>query len=159
MSKKSEDHQATRPGGFWIRFLSGLVDCLALSLLSWIGGTLVGKLGGASFLKSIEDPKELMGAQLALGWVIALTIGFFYVGWFCKNKGGTPGKLIFNLKIVDRRTKEFIGYRRAFFREYLGKFLSLIVLCLGFIMVGLRKDKLSLHDIFFGTQVIRKRES
>ena len=40
--------------------------------------------------------------------------------------------------------------------ETVGKFLSALILMIGFIMAGFRQDKRALHDLLFRTQVLRR---
>ena len=158
------------PGGFWIRFVAVLIDALVMIILSSLGGTLVRVLGISSKLgfdmaklttqdgQLSPEAMSTMMAAYSVGVIISWTIGFFYFGWFYKNKGGSPGKLILGLRVRDYETKENIGYWRAFLREYIGKLISGVLLLLGFIMAAFRSDKKALHDMLSGTQVIQLKD-
>ncbi|MEC8625210.1 MAG: RDD family protein [Bdellovibrionota bacterium] len=158
------------PGGFWIRFVAVLVDALVMIILSSLGGTLVRVLGISSKLgfdmaklttqdgQLSPEAMSTMMAAYSVGVIISWTIGFFYFGWFYKNKGGSPGKLILGLRVRDYETKENIGYWRAFLREYIGKLISGVLLLLGFIMAAFRSDKKALHDMLSGTQVVQLKD-
>ena len=158
------------PGGFWIRFVAVLIDALVMIILSSLGGTLVRVLGispklGFDMAKLTTQDGQLspeamstMMAAYSVGVIISWTIGFFYFGWFYKNKGGSPGKLILGLRVRDYETKENIGYWRAFLREYIGKLISGVLLLLGFIMAAFRSDKKALHDMLSGTQVAQLKD-
>jgi uncharacterized RDD family membrane protein YckC len=39
--------------------------------------------------------------------------------------------------------------------RYFATFLSALILCIGFIMAGIRSDKRALHDLLAGTRVVR----
>ena len=158
------------PGGFWIRFVAVLIDALVMIILSSLGGTLVRVLGISSKLgfdmaklttqdgQLSPEAMSTMMAAYSVGVIISWTIGFFYFGWFYKNKGGSPGKLILGLRVRDYETKENIGYWRAFLREYIGKLISGVLLLLGFIMAAFRSDKKALHDMLSGTQVAQLKD-
>ena len=159
------------PGGFWIRFAASLIDGFVMIILSSLGGTVIRFLGISSKLGlndlgklTTQDGQlspEAMSTVMAVysvGFIISWTIGFFYFGWFYKNKGGSPGKLILGLRVRDYETKENIGYWRAFLREYIGKLISGVLLLLGFIMAAFRSDKKALHDMLSGTQVIQLKD-
>jgi len=95
-----------------------------------------------------------MAALLTVGsYVISFGIPLFYYVWFYKNKGATPGKMLMRLRVSRADTGTNLTYWRAFFRETIGKFLSAIVLCIGFLLVVFRQDKRALHDLLFNTQV------
>jgi len=145
-----------QPGGFWIRFLASFIDgiivgvatipvSIVMSILNvWVMRTSGGL--GMTILSSVAS------------YAVNMVIVYFYYGWFYSQKGATPGKMIFGLKVLDAETGVHLTYWRAFFRETLGKFLSGITLLIGFIMAGFRQDKRSLHDFIFNTQVLRFKQ-
>ena len=47
------------------------------------------------------------------------------------------------------------GYGTAFLREVIGKFISSILLCIGYLMVAFDGQKQGLHDKIAGTYVIK----
>ena len=170
--ERQRDHEEYRlenavPGGFWIRFVASFIDGLIMIVLSGIGGRIAGSVG---FYKKIDPvglqklmqkgqltPELISDVSMALliGTVVSWIVGFFYFGWFYKNKGASPGKLMLNLKVRDNYSKENLGYWRAFLREYIGKLISASLLMLGYIMAGLRSDKKALHDMLAGTEVVQ----
>ena len=174
--EQKREHEENRsenavPGGFWIRFVAVLIDALVMIILSSLGGTLVRVLGISSKLglnnmakftapdgQLSPEAMSTMMAAYSVGVMISWTIGFFYFGWFYKNKGGSPGKLILGLRVRDYETKENIGYWRAFLREYIGKLISGVLLLLGFIIAAFRSDKKALHDMLSGTQVVQLKD-
>jgi uncharacterized RDD family membrane protein YckC len=68
--------------------------------------------------------------------------------------GGTAGKRIAGIRII-RTDCEVLGIFRIFFRETLGKGLSIMILGLGFLMPLVTKNNRALHDLLFGTRVVR----
>ena len=171
LDSSSERKSSGVPGGFWIRFVAVLIDAVIMIILSSLGGTLVRVLGISSKLGldkmaaiTTQDgqlnPEAMptIMAAYSVGVIISWTIGFFYFGWFYKNRGGSPGKLLLGLRVQDSETKENIGYWRAFLREYIGKLVSGVLLMLGFIMAAFRSDKKGLHDMLSGTQVIQLKD-
>ena len=99
--------------------------------------------------------RETLAATTALSYLVYLAAMFVYFGWFYKNKGATPGKLIFQLKVHHVESGRYIGYWHAFGRETLGKFISTMVLLLGYIMAIFHPEKRALHDLIFKTRVVR----
>ena len=63
--------------------------------------------------------------------------------------GQTPGKKAYNIKVVDDKTYENIGFFRAFMRFV--AFLFSATILLGLITPFYRKDKKALHDILCST--------
>ncbi len=143
------------PGGFWRRFVAFLVDSVIVSivltplsfLFSFLSGSLVAVTGGG------EPDLTMVLLVQAVSFVTSLIATFLYYGWFYKNKGASPGKMLMRLRISSHDTGTNISYMRAGLRETLGKFVSGIILSIGYLMAAFRQDKRALHDFMFGTQV------
>jgi uncharacterized RDD family membrane protein YckC len=144
------------PSGFWRRLVAAMVDSATYSVLSFPVTFLFGFAMGVSGVLSGTDPQHntTMAALLTVGsYLISFAIAFLYYGWFYKNKGATPGKMLMRLRIARADTGTNLTYWRAFGRETLGKILSSMVLFIGFLLVVFRQDKRALHDLLFNTQV------
>jgi uncharacterized RDD family membrane protein YckC len=63
----------------------------------------------------------------------------------------TLGKMIFGMKVTDLYGNR-ISFGRATGRHF-AKYISFIIFCIGFIMVGFTERKQGLHDILAGTLV------
>ena len=66
----------------------------------------------------------------------------------------TIGKRLFRMYVV-RTDGSRVGAGRAFAR-WLAYIPSALLLFIGFIMIGLRRDKRGLHDLICDTQVVRR---
>lgn len=143
------------PGSFWLRFIAAIIDQMILGFvlfpLNIVLTVLMFALSG--------NPENPHGSAMVLFYLVYYAVYFLvvfaYFGWFYKNKGATPGKMVFGLRVVKANEGTFIGYGRAFFRETVGKMLSAVILCIGYIMAGFRKDKAALHDLLCETRVIK----
>jgi uncharacterized RDD family membrane protein YckC len=67
-------------------------------------------------------------------------------------KGGTPGKLILGMRIVNEKGN-YIGIPMAILR-YIGKIVSSIILGIGYLMIFWDKRKQGLHDKIAKTFVV-----
>lgn len=87
--------------------------------------------------------KEIVRYCLVLAYFVILTY----------KKGGTLGKQAMNLKVVmtDGRTPDLFT---VFYRECIGKFLSSVILYIGYFLIGADAQKASLHDKLADTRVI-----
>lgn len=126
-----------------------IVDCLFYSfactpfMLIFVQlGQIIGGVGSAM--------ETMMSAAGLLAYV---GVYVFFSALFNKNKGGGPGKLLFGLKVVDEERFEFLDFKTSFKREFLGKIISSILL-IGYLMMLVRKDKKTLHDIIAKSRVI-----
>ncbi|MEK4508489.1 RDD family protein [Paenibacillus sp. FSL K6-2524] len=114
--------------GFWVRLLAFLIDCVILEILTWFS---------------------------PFNWVAEWILSFLYFTLLpCTAWQGTVGKLILSVKIVDEEGEK-ISYLRSIGR-YLARFISAIILCIGFIMIAFNEKKRGLHDLMAGTYVIKK---
>ena len=77
-----------------------------------------------------------------------------YYSYFTAKFGGTIGKLIFGLKVLDRDSVGHIEMKRAFLRYIIGYAFSAKFFFLGFIRVFKNKEKLTWHDELFNTKVV-----
>jgi uncharacterized RDD family membrane protein YckC len=87
---------------------------------------------------------------MAMGIIVTLFYYIFFTGY----GGQTPGKMALQIKVIHNDGSE-IGYGQAFVRETIGKIISYLLLCIGYLMVGLRRDKRGLHDLLASTRVIK----
>ena len=118
--------------GFWIRLAAWIVDTLIL----WIPTIALGVI--------------LPGA----GVILALMVGVAYYVFMTGLKGQTLGKMAVGIKVVDREG-QVPGIGRALLREVVGKFVSGLVLYLGYIWVGWDANKRGWHDHIATTYVVR----
>lgn len=69
--------------------------------------------------------------------------------------GQTPGKKAYEIKVVDDKSGEYIGFFRALFRFF--AFLFTATTLLGLFLPFYRRDKKALHDLICGTLVVTKK--
>jgi uncharacterized RDD family membrane protein YckC len=150
--------------GFWARAWASLVDTVLLGMIVWplltiIYGTqywaeyfapLTVALGGS--LDALARSPERGPADVLISWVLpAVAIVAFWIA-----RQATPGKMLIHAKIVDADTAAPLTRRQAIVR-YLGYYVSLLGLGLGFFRVGWDRRKQGWHDKLAGTVVIRAR--
>ncbi len=73
---------------------------------------------------------------------------------FTYYTGTTIGKKAMNLRVVCADDEKKPGLFTVVYRETVGRFLSGIVLCIGYLMIGIDREKRGLHDILCDTRVI-----
>ncbi len=129
--------------GFWIRVLASLIDTVWLGLLMYIPLWLAITAG--------LDKDSVAYSSIFVGFqyiIPALLVIFLWVKY-----QGTPGKRLLKLKVVDAKTGEATSPEKYLLR-YVGYFVSMIPLFIGYFMVGFDKKKQGLHDKMAGTVVI-----
>jgi uncharacterized RDD family membrane protein YckC len=119
--------------GFWRRFAAAFVDGLLLGILNGILMAMLGRNAGNG---------------------VSTLIGLAYFTYFEGGASGqTLGKKLLGIRVIDLRTGGSIGYGRAFIR-YVGRFVSAIVLLLGYLWMLWDKEKQTWHDKFAGSVVV-----
>ena len=115
--------------GFWIRFAARVIDLIVLLAIN----AVLAFIGLAT---------------------ITLFTGFAYGVLFIGLKGQTPGKMTLGIKVVNAQG-DVPGIGRAALREIVGKFVSAIVILLGYLWIGWDRRKRGWHDHISGTYVVR----
>lgn len=70
------------------------------------------------------------------------------------TRSTTLGKLILNMKVVNRRTGKDLSFFDMLFRESIGKFISAAFFALGYIWIMIDNENRAWHDLVFGTLVV-----
>ena len=150
---------AVRYGGFWIRVVALIIDGILVRVvvhpvaaIFGLGGLTMGGLGlhglghGAALPLLIFGTGVLAVLTIAASWLYeALMLSSSYQA--------TLGKMIFGMKVTD-----LSGNRLSFVHatgRHFAKWLSGMVLGIGYIMVGFTERKQGLHDMIAGTLVRR----
>jgi predicted Zn finger-like uncharacterized protein len=128
--------------GFWIRVGASLIDGVILGVVQFGIGLVFGLAGGESFL------------LMVITWLCSMVISVTYYVFFTGYNGQTPGKMALRLQVV-RSDGTPMSYGRAFLREIPCKFISGILLGIGYLMVAFDQQKQGLHDRMAATYVIR----
>lgn len=137
--------------GFWMRAVASLLDSLLLFLVQFVFSLILGLTAG-TMLSGVEPHGEAFVGLMAT--LFGVLVGFTYSVFFTGYCGQTPGKMALRIKVI-RTTGEEVSYGRAFVREVPGKFLSGILLGIGYLMVAFDRQKQGLHDRIADTYVIK----
>ncbi len=132
--------------GFWVRVGAAFIDTILM--LVFIVPIMV-LIYGQEYL---SDTSSYYGIwDFIFNYLIpAIVVMLFWV-----YRAATPGKMFFDLKIVDAETGGKITVGQTIGR-YLGYYVSIFPLMLGIIWVGLDKRKQGWHDKIARTVVIRQ---
>lgn len=149
-------------GGFWIRFVAlfidGMITGIPLGIINGIMQVVIG--AGAHATSSSGSPAvntaaggAAIGMMLVLFALYIIVPAAYYI-YFESKKGGTLGKQVLGLRVVDENGM-YISMGGATGR-YFARFLSACVAYIGFILAGFDPHKRAMHDKICGTYVIRK---
>ncbi|KRT54159.1 putative membrane protein YckC, RDD family [endosymbiont of Ridgeia piscesae] len=134
--------------GFWKRTAASIIDSILITLVT---APILIQLYGVEYFQSTQP---IYGSgELLLNYLFpAIAVLVF---WHFRS--ATPGKMLFNARVVDAKsfgkpsTGQLIG-------RYLGYYLSILGLGLGFLWIIWDKRKQGWHDKLAGTLVIREYE-
>jgi uncharacterized RDD family membrane protein YckC len=141
-------------GGFWIRVVAYLIDGILLNIAFGIIGAIV----GVSMIPVDPTNTDPMVGMEHMGrfQLVALVVTWLYFALMESSpRGATVGKMVLGLRVVDEQGNR-ISFARATGR-FFAKFVSTIILMIGYLMVAFTERKRGLHDMIAGTLVIKNR--
>ena len=167
MQNKNTDFSGTDQeyvyAGFWVRFAAFTLDSLIL-----FAGTLIIKL--LFSLISLLTGTSIFDTEILFSYTLKDIIVYgchaIYFVLLTYYTGATLGKKAFNLKVIpcrslkdennvdDNNTNEQLTLINVVYRETIGRYLSGIILYIGYLLAGLDQEKRALHDILCDTRVI-----
>lgn len=137
--------------GFGIRLFAYIIDNLILGI-----GVLFVKL----FIFVVTN---IIGSDIFTHQVLFQYTWSDIMIYICKSlyfvlltyfTSATIGKHILKLKVIS--TNDNYTFVDILYRETIGRFLSKLILCVGYLLIFINKDKSTLHDMLADTRVIYK---
>ena len=133
--------------GFWIRLWASVIDSILVCIIIY---PVLTAIYGFSYWESssfVQGPVDFL-----LSWVApAVAVVLFWI-----SRQATPGKMAVGARIVDAKTGGKASTRQLLIR-YLGYYVAMIPLFLGFIWAAFDPRKQGWHDKMAGTVVVRKK--
>jgi uncharacterized RDD family membrane protein YckC len=137
--------------GFWIRVGAWFIDYIIMAIASAIIYVPLMIMGVSSF----DEPAAFAIIQL-ISTVLNFIIPAVYESWFVGKYAATPGKMACKLKVVMSEGDP-VSFARAIGRHF-AKYISGLILGIGYIMAGFDEQKRALHDRICDTRVIKSGE-
>jgi uncharacterized RDD family membrane protein YckC len=145
-SAKSPDLQGTYAGGV-TRFVSFVIDVLAIGLLFSLGGVVAEYVLSVALREPVHFSESSLAARVALvAWA------FIYCAYPLAAAGRTFGMAVVGVRAVRADGSDLDG-RHAILRV-LAFPLSFLLFCLGFVLILVRRDRRALHDLIASTAVV-----
>jgi uncharacterized RDD family membrane protein YckC len=133
--------------GFWIRFVASTVDGIIVS----IGGAMAQFIISIVLLKTISS----LSATIIGGIIPMIGVWLYYI-LMTQYKGATLGKMLVGITVKSEDGITPLTFWRLVLREVVGKFVSSIILGIGYIMAAFTEKKQGLHDMMAKTVVVYK---
>jgi uncharacterized RDD family membrane protein YckC len=131
--------------GFWRRLAGNLVDGFLIIIWCVVYYVFISKALGVDLTRNFN----LVVLPMSL---VVLSVET----WCLCRLGGTPGKLLMSLRVIDATSFEYVSTGQAVGR-YFGRILSALPLYLGFLWVVVDAKKQTWHDKLANTVVVRIR--
>lgn len=137
--------------GFWVRLAAYIIDSAILLIPLLVVRLLIS--GVLSVLEGTPFDGNVL-FNYTIKDILLYIFQILYFVLFVSSTGTTPGKKLMNLRVVSAETGEMPGFFDVLYRETIGRFLCGLFLCIGYIAVGIDKEKRGFHDMLSDTRVI-----
>lgn len=157
----------TNYAGFWMRFAAYLIDYIIIycaqafivvPVLGIVGISFASQAAATDGDMSQGDIVAMIATIIAAASAVALLIFVLQVLYFSLMESskyqGTVGKMALGLIVPDDKGGK-LDFGKALVRN-LGKILSSLILCVGYMMAGFTEKKQALHDMLASTLVVKK---
>ncbi|MFC5650621.1 RDD family protein [Paenibacillus solisilvae] len=133
---------------FMRRFAAQAFDGFVANMMAGIAGMIVGYVYGAGGTENAVTINIIAGIiGLFIGWI-------YYIEVPVNTNGQTLGKRVFSIRIVKENGTP-INRWTMFGREFIGKFISTILLGIGY-LIALGNSRQALHDRMVNTIVTKE---
>ncbi|MDD4484870.1 MAG: RDD family protein, partial [Methanoregula sp.] len=139
--------------GLGRRFVAFIVDFILIIILGLIAVAFFNQVNGIMYLYYIvalhapiatlttagTPVAALTPIVAAFGLLVVVVPWLYYAGFESSRGQATPGKVLMRLEVTDMEGNR-VSFARATLR-FFGKFISLIIIFIGFIMIGVTKKR------------------
>ena len=137
--------------GFWVRLAAYLIDSgiafLLLLVVRLVMSGVLSALYGTALGGNILFHYTLKDIVLYLGQVLYFILCTRYTGT-------TPGKRALNLRVISVDESGELDLLNVVYRETVGRFLSSIFVSIGYLIIGVDREKRGFHDMLCDTRVV-----
>lgn len=137
--------------GFWVRLAAYLIDSMIVGLM-----LLIVRLVMSGVMSALYG--TVLGGNILFNYTlkdIVLYLGEVLYFILCTRYTGTTlGKRAMNLRVISVDESEELDFLTVAYRETVGRFLCGISICIGYLIIGLDKEKRGFHDMLCDTRVV-----
>lgn len=136
--------------GFFVRLAAYMIDWLVVGI-----ALLAVRI--PIWFSSVAYPGNLLVRDFIFKYSIAdivtylLTVTYFVLLTY--YTGRTLGKRLLQLRVISAENRPMTFFE-VVYRETVGKFLSGVILGVGYLMIGIDREKRGIHDLLADTNVI-----
>ena len=137
--------------GFFVRLAAYTLDSLLVSIALLV---ITVPMGIVTLFNGSNIFTRPLLFQYSAYAIFLYLIRAFYFAVCTYSSGCTIGKKLMNIRVISTDEQEKLTFVNALYRETIGRFLSGLILYVGYIILGPDKEKKALHDILCDTRVI-----
>jgi uncharacterized RDD family membrane protein YckC len=171
MKTEPEEDEEEEPttgnyAGLGRRFFAFVIDAIVLLILMTVAASFFGLVQGVKYFYYITVQRAPISALTeagtseaaftpiiaALGVLLIIIPWLYFAGFECSRGQATPGKTLLRIVVTDTDGAR-ISFARATLRHFF-KYISAVIIFIGFIMIGLTKKRQGLHDRVAGCLVL-----
>ncbi len=143
----AEDQGDMEYAGFWVRYAAAMLDTLVACIL----------VAPVALLFAAAGRSPMSGGTDIAYSIVATIVSWLYLGLGESGQHcATPGKRAFGLQVLGADFGDRISFARASGR-FAARYLSLLLLLIGYLMQPFTRRKQALHDLLAATVVIVQR--
>ena len=136
--------------GFFVRLSAYIIDCIIVGIALLI-------IRIPKFFIYMMNPDVFFIKPILFEFsifdIVIYILGLTYFVLMTYYYGGTIGKKLFKLKVCKDKDEK-LSLFTIIYRESIGRYLSGLILFIGYIMIGVDSKKRALHDILSDTLVV-----
>jgi uncharacterized RDD family membrane protein YckC len=169
MNVELEEEETPQTGdyaGLGRRVFAFIIDAIMLLIFIAIAAGFFSLIQGVKYfyyvtvqrapiavLTEAGTPEAALGPIIAsLGVLFIIIPWLYFAGFECSGGQATPGKTLMHIVVTDKEGNR-ISFARATIRHF-AKFISTLIIFIGFIMIGLTRKRQGLHDRIAGCLVL-----
>ncbi len=137
--------------GFWVRLAAYLLDSIvvffALLIVRLVLSGVLAAVKGTVLGGNILFQYDLKDIILYIAEALYFILCTYYTGT-------TLGKKAMNLQVIPAGREGRLGLLTVIYRETAGRFLSGVIMGVGYFMIGIDREKRGIHDILCDTRVV-----
>ncbi|HIH45145.1 MAG TPA: RDD family protein [Candidatus Methanoperedenaceae archaeon] len=143
--------------GFWKRFIAIIIDGVLLYIVVFIVDLILAALILPSGrYNSLSDYTAALALYGLLSTLTSIVVNWLYfAGMESSTNQATLGKKAMGIIVTDLNGGR-ISFGKATIRHF-SKFVSILILGIGYLMIGFTEKKQGLHDMIAGCLVIVKK--
>lgn len=149
-NKEYEEQAGMVPAGFFVRLAAYIIDGI-------IVGIVLGGIRLPFWVASFVFPNAFWRQDIlfTFSWIDLFTYAIIALYFIILTyvTGATLGKKLLNIQVISG-VGEKLTSTQVVYRETVGRYLTTVLTCIGYLLIPIDKEKRALHDVLADTKVV-----